>query len=458
MAGGMPTVAGTAEESTRSLPTCYRPRHVRGSHHLRRRRAARTRSGWLAAAEELPIESVWQGGHVLPPTGTGEAITRLALMTAWTERVRVGAAILLLPLYHPVLVAKQLADLDARSGGRLTVGVGVGGEFPTEFDAVGVPVGERGARTDEAIEVLRALVVGRADVPPRRGVLRFDDVELRPVAPPGAAGPAMQAGGPPIVVSGRKAPAMRRAARRGDGWMPVPGVARRLRPLGGRACARTRPRSAGTSTPRVRVDALPVLLGARRRRPGPRRRRLLPRQGLRRQAGRDARPHRPGRHARRGRGQAAALRRRRRPPHRHLARRATTTRSRSSRLAAEEVLPAAAVRAERDRVGGHRPRRARGSRSSRSRSARSDLGLGHAGGVPGMLLADLGATVTRVVGTEPVGDRRRRAVGTGVAPRQADRRHRRRRRDRRPPARRRRRPRLRRRGDRSRAAASATTT
>ena len=113
---------------------------------------------WLAAVERLPIESVWQGGHLLPRTGTGEAITRLALMTAWTERVRVGTAILLLPLYHPVVVAKQVADLDARSGGRITLGVGVGGEFPHEFDAVGVPVSERGARTDEAIDIVRSLV------------------------------------------------------------------------------------------------------------------------------------------------------------------------------------------------------------------------------------------------------------------------------------------------------------
>ena len=174
---------------------------------------------WLAAAEDLPIESVWQGGHVLPPTNTGEAITRLALMTAWTERVRVGSAILLLPLYQPVLVAKQLADLDSRSGGRLTIGVGVGGEFPSEFEAVGVPVAERGARTDEAIDVLRALWSG--GLTSHHGeAFAFDDVDLRPVTPPGAAGPAMQVGGPPIVVSGRKPPAMRRAARRGDGWLP----------------------------------------------------------------------------------------------------------------------------------------------------------------------------------------------------------------------------------------------
>jgi probable F420-dependent oxidoreductase len=172
---------------------------------------------WLAAAEKLPIESVWQGGHLLPPGPSGEAITRLALMTAWTERVRVGTAILLLPLYQPVVVAKQLADLDAWSGGRLSVGVGVGGEFPKEFEAVGVPIAERGARTNEGIEVLRALWAG-GPVSYHGRFVDFDDVELRPVEPPGAG--RRRPGGPPIIVSGRREPAMRRAARVGDGWMP----------------------------------------------------------------------------------------------------------------------------------------------------------------------------------------------------------------------------------------------
>jgi alkanesulfonate monooxygenase SsuD/methylene tetrahydromethanopterin reductase-like flavin-dependent oxidoreductase (luciferase family) len=168
---------------------------------------------WLAAVERLPVDSVWQGGHLLPPTGTGEAITRLALMTAWTERVRVGTAVLPLPLYHPVTVAKQLADLDSRSGGRLTVGVGVGGEFRAEFDAVGVPVTERGARTDESIMILRTLWRGGPASHSGR-YFSFPEVELRPV------GGGMRPGGPPVVVAGRKDGAMRRAARLGDGWMP----------------------------------------------------------------------------------------------------------------------------------------------------------------------------------------------------------------------------------------------
>jgi probable F420-dependent oxidoreductase len=172
---------------------------------------------WLSAAEQLPLASVWQGGHVLPPSATGEAVTRLALMAAWTERLRVGSAILVLPLYPPVIVAKQIADLDARSGGRLTVGVGVGGEFPDEFAAVGVPRDERGARTDEAMDLLRALWSGKP-VTHHGRFFDLDDITMRPVASPD--GGAGRPGGPPLVVSGRKEAAMRRAARRGDGWMP----------------------------------------------------------------------------------------------------------------------------------------------------------------------------------------------------------------------------------------------
>ncbi len=170
---------------------------------------------WLAAAERLPIESVWQGGHVLPRHPTGEAITRLALMAAWTERVRVGSAVLLLPLYHPVIVAKQLIDLHARTGGRIAVGVGVGGEFAHEFEAVGVPMAERGARTDESMDLLRALWKG-GPVTHHGRFFALDGVELVPVG----VDASRRLPSPPLLVSGRKGAAMRRAARRGDGWMP----------------------------------------------------------------------------------------------------------------------------------------------------------------------------------------------------------------------------------------------
>ncbi len=133
--------------------------------------------------------------------------------------MRVGTAILVLPLYHPVVAAKQLADLDAWSGGRVSVGVGVGGEFPEEFAAVGVPIAERGPRTDEAMELLRSLWTGEP-VTHHGRFFDVDDVRLIPVTPPDTGPVSMQAGGPPLLVSGRKEPAMRRAARLGDGWMP----------------------------------------------------------------------------------------------------------------------------------------------------------------------------------------------------------------------------------------------
>jgi alkanesulfonate monooxygenase SsuD/methylene tetrahydromethanopterin reductase-like flavin-dependent oxidoreductase (luciferase family) len=172
---------------------------------------------WLEAAERLPIDSIWHGGHIVH--ASGEVVTRLALITAWTERVRVGTSILLLPLYNPVIVAKQLADLDSHSGGRLAVGIGVGGEFPHEYEAVGIPVAERGARADEAMQVLR-LLWGGGPVTHHGAFFHLDDVTIQPVTPVDAAAPAMQRGGPPLIVSGRKPVAMRRAARLGDGWMP----------------------------------------------------------------------------------------------------------------------------------------------------------------------------------------------------------------------------------------------
>ena len=100
----------------------------------------------------------------------------------------------------------------------MSVGVGVGGEFAEEFASVGVPVGERGRRTDEAMQVLRELWTGRR-VTHHGPFYPLDDVQLHPVQPPGDR-PPPRPGGPPLLVAGRKEAAMRRAARLGDGWMP----------------------------------------------------------------------------------------------------------------------------------------------------------------------------------------------------------------------------------------------
>src|SRR5262245_12918017 len=106
--------------------------------------------------EELGAASLWVGGHVASPNPSPEAMVWLARLVEQTSRCVVGTATLLLPLYPPALAAKQLADLDRAAGGRLAVGVGVGGEYASDFAACEVPIGERGSSTDEAIALLRA--------------------------------------------------------------------------------------------------------------------------------------------------------------------------------------------------------------------------------------------------------------------------------------------------------------
>ena len=161
--------------------------------------------------EELPIDSLWTGGHVASSNPSLEALVGLAQLAALTERVQVGTSILLLPLYPPAIVAKQIADLDRATGGRVVLGVGVGGEYPQEFRACGVPRGERGARTNEAIPLLRRLWSGQ-EVSHDGPFYPMSQVRIHPSP--------SQPGGPPIVVAGRQDPAMRRAALLGDGWMP----------------------------------------------------------------------------------------------------------------------------------------------------------------------------------------------------------------------------------------------
>jgi probable F420-dependent oxidoreductase len=163
---------------------------------------------WL---ESLPIDALWTGGHIASRNPSPEAMMNLAKLAALTERVRIGTSILLLPLYPPALIAKQTADLDNACGGRVTLGVGVGGEYEQEFRAMEVPVSERGPRTDEAMELLRRFWTAEPISHDGR-FFSFEDVRIHP-AP-------VQPGGVPIVVAGRKPPAMRRAALLGDGWMP----------------------------------------------------------------------------------------------------------------------------------------------------------------------------------------------------------------------------------------------
>ncbi len=165
----------------------------------------------IAELEASGIDSLWSGGHIASRNPSSDAMMGLARLAALTDRVQVGTAILLLPLYPPAIVARQVADLDRMTGGRVILGVGVGGEYPQEFRACQVPISERGRRTDEAIPLIRTLWTA-APITHAGRFYSMEDVRLHP-------GP-VQPGGPPIIVAGRKEVAMRRAATLGNGWMP----------------------------------------------------------------------------------------------------------------------------------------------------------------------------------------------------------------------------------------------
>jgi alkanesulfonate monooxygenase SsuD/methylene tetrahydromethanopterin reductase-like flavin-dependent oxidoreductase (luciferase family) len=147
-------------------------------------------------AEAAGFDSLWAGDHIGFHLPLLDITVALATFAAVTSRIRLGAGVLLLPLRPPALVAREFASIDYLAGGRLILGVGVGGEHAADFEAVGVPIRERGARTNDAMRALRSLF-------PRQ-------------APPPA-----QPNGPPLWVGGRSDAAIRRAAKLGDGWLPI---------------------------------------------------------------------------------------------------------------------------------------------------------------------------------------------------------------------------------------------
>ena len=171
---------------------------------------ARALGALAAEAEALGFDSLWAGDHVAFPAPILDPLQVLACFASHTERVRLGTCVYLLPLRHPTVVAKMVSSLDFISGGRVIFGVGVGGEFPGEFQASGVAVTERGPRTNEALTVLRNLWRGN-DTAHAGRFFRIEPVRLQPLP--------IQAGGPPVWVGGRSEAALRRTARYGDGYV-----------------------------------------------------------------------------------------------------------------------------------------------------------------------------------------------------------------------------------------------
>lgn len=188
-------------------------------------------AGFAVVAEESGCESVWACEHVVIPVEyasgypyapdgrmplTGEhpipdPLDWLAFVAGRTERLRLGTAVLILPEHNPVEMAKRLATIDTLSGGRLMLGIGVGW-MREEADAVGTDFDQRGPRTDEYVDAMRALWTQKEasfDGP----TVHFQRVRSEPK-------PA-QSGGVPIHVGGHSKAAARRAGQRGDGFYPL---------------------------------------------------------------------------------------------------------------------------------------------------------------------------------------------------------------------------------------------
>ncbi|MEQ9451300.1 MAG: LLM class flavin-dependent oxidoreductase [Pseudomonadales bacterium] len=162
-------------------------------------------------AEELGYDFLSTGEHVFFYGPIGNGLISLAVAAGATERIKLMSTITLVPLYPAALLAKLVTSLDVASNGRFNLGVGVGGEFAKEFEAVGVPVKERGARTNEALALLKTL--WRDDDVSFNG--RFNTLSGVTLAPK-----PVQQPHPPIWISGRSEAAMRRCAEFGSGWLP----------------------------------------------------------------------------------------------------------------------------------------------------------------------------------------------------------------------------------------------
>ncbi|MGN9843547.1 TIGR03619 family F420-dependent LLM class oxidoreductase [Nonomuraea sp. H19] len=181
-------------------------------------------------AEDLGFDHVAIGNRLLD-SGFGldtDPLVLLAAVAGATTRLRLLTSVLVAPYYPALVLANQAATLDVVSGGRLVLGVGTGWN-PDEFDAVGVPVRERGARTDDHLAAAKVLWAQRpADFDGPFTRLRAAHLGVPPVTP----------GGPPVWVGGRSDAALRRVLRFGDGWYgtgadaaEVTDVRRRLREL-----------------------------------------------------------------------------------------------------------------------------------------------------------------------------------------------------------------------------------
>jgi probable F420-dependent oxidoreductase len=168
-------------------------------------------------AEELDFDSAWTTEHIIvgpeavdPYGRVYDPLVTLGWIAGWTKRIGLGTSIVLVPLHNPMHLAKQVATLQELSGGRFTLGVGMGWH-KDEFDFMGVEFEGRGRRADEAIRLMRALWNGERDFDGEHW--SFHDATSEPHPSPQ----------PEIWVGGSSPRAVRRARELGDAWHPSRG-------------------------------------------------------------------------------------------------------------------------------------------------------------------------------------------------------------------------------------------
>jgi probable F420-dependent oxidoreductase len=169
------------------------------------------------AAETAGFDSLWAGEHhVLAESSSRipatnrilNPVVALTFVAAHTRTIRLGTGILLLPQHQPLILAKELASLDVLSGGRLMVGIGVGWA-EAEYEALGVPYRERGARADEYLAAMRA--IWSEERPAYHGrYISFQGVQAYPHP--------VQQPTPPIVMGGRAHAVLHRTVEHANGW------------------------------------------------------------------------------------------------------------------------------------------------------------------------------------------------------------------------------------------------
>jgi alkanesulfonate monooxygenase SsuD/methylene tetrahydromethanopterin reductase-like flavin-dependent oxidoreductase (luciferase family) len=179
---------------------------------------AEAAGAFLALAAREGVDHVCCGDHVSFLTGAGfDGLVQATALSMLQPTLPVHTGVYLLPLRHPLLVARQLADLSRIAPGRLVFGVGIGGEDRREVFNAGVDPATRGARMDESLALVRRLLAGE----PVTHQGRFFDLDHAVISP----APVTPV---PVVVGGRSDAAVRRAGRLGDGWLGIWCSARRF--------------------------------------------------------------------------------------------------------------------------------------------------------------------------------------------------------------------------------------